>query len=218
MVGSDAPRGATVAIFGASGRTGQHVTRTALARGLSVRALARRPGSVPEASGVVEITGELTDTEAVDETLAGCMAACLVFGPRPPYTDVFCAEATRAILEAASRRAVRRIVGQTGAMIGAYRGNRTLLFELMARAYRGRSPGPHADRVGQEQALRGSDALWTILKPPRLTDGSRSERLRVGPDVRVGVLSRVSRVDLAALTVDEVLEPRFVRRAVFLRA
>ncbi len=214
---SAATSGLTIAVFGASGRTGRQVATTAVARGLSVRALARRPGSVPGASGIAVIAGELTDTRAVDETLAGCSAACLVFGPRPPYGDVFCAEATRTILEVASRRGVHRIVGQTGAMIGPYPGNRTLPFEAMARAYRRRSPAPHADRLGQEEALRESDALWTILKPPRLTDGPRSDRLRVGPDVRVGLLSKVARADVAAIVLGEMLEPRFVRVAVFMR-
>ena len=205
-----------VAVFGASGRTGRSVIEAARANGLVVQALSRRPNSVG-GHGVEECVGALTDARTVDRTLNGCVAACVVIGPRPPYTEIFCADATRAIVEGLKRTGCRRIICQTGAMIGDYRENRSRLFELMAKTWQRRQPRPHADRVEQERVVREAGLDWTIVKPPRLTSGGPSTALRVGPTVRVGLLTSVSRGDLGELIVREIREPRFSRQVVFVR-
>jgi len=205
-----------VAIFGATGRTGACVVDAFTRAGCSARALARSPGALSD-SPAAEVSGELTDPDAVDATLNGCVAACLVFGPRPPHTDAFCAEATESIVSGMKRCGVPRIVCQTGAMIGSYSNNRTAIFELVSGLFRRRQPEAHEDRVRQEDAVRSSGLDWTVVKPPRLTMGGPSRRLRMGPDVKVGLMSSVSRQDLGTLIVREVIRPQFSGVTVFVR-
>lgn len=206
----------TVAVFGATGGTGAHLVAAARQRGWGVRALCRpgrRLGS--RDSEIVALYGELTDPAALAETVSGCQAACCVFGPRPPHTDVFCAAATHAIIQALARAGITRLISQTGAMIGPYPQNRTLPFELMAKLFARQRPAAAADRWQQEVAVRESGLEWTVIKPPRLTDGPASPRVRAGPDLRVGLTSKIGRADLANLIVSELVEARFRRETVF---
>lgn len=207
----------TLALFGITGKTGAALATAAAARGWRVRGLAR-PAS-PAPAGVLEaqlVRGDLTDPARVSETVAGATAVCCVIGPRPPYSEVFCTAATAAIIAAMRRTAVRRLICQTGAMIGAT-ANRSWLFERLARAFARRYPAGAQDRIEQERLVAASDLEWTIIKPPRLTEGGATGAVRAGPTLPVGLRSRISRADLAAFILDEIDAPRFVRERVFVR-
>jgi hypothetical protein len=165
----------------------------------------------------IEIVGSLTSPTSIDETLAGCSTACVFIGPHPPFTDVFCAEATEAILSGMKRCSVPRIICQTGAMVGAYPANRSILFELMSSLYRKRQPAAHNDRVEQETAVKTCGLDWTIVKPPRLTMANPTPKLHAGPYVKVGSLSSVSRQDIGRLIVSELEQRRFGETTIFVR-
>jgi putative NADH-flavin reductase len=193
------------------------VAIAAEARGWRVRGLAR-PGSPtpvgPRAPHIVR--GTPTSLERVRETVAGARAVCCALGPRAPHTEVFCARATAAILRAMEEAGCRRLVCQTGAMIGPA-GSRSWAFERLARAFARRAPEAARDRVEQEWLVEESGLEWTIVKPPRLTDGPAAGRVRVGTAVRVGLLSSIRRADLAAFIMDEIETPRFLRARVFVK-
>lgn len=60
-----------VLVTGASGFLGWHVARVLIERGLRVRGLVRKPGSIPELP-VEEVVGDLRDRESLTRALAGC--------------------------------------------------------------------------------------------------------------------------------------------------
>jgi putative NADH-flavin reductase len=207
-----------IAIFGGSGATGKVLISHALDSGFKVRALARKANSIVSGSDRVEaLQGELSNPEDVAATMNGCSTAICVFGPRPPYVDVFCELATANIIAAMRQLGIKRLVCQTGGMIGDYRANRTFPFQWMADAFRRHSPQIAADRLGQERAVIQSELDWTIVKPPRLTDGAARGRWRADADVRLGMLSSITREDLAAFLIGEIEHPQFIRQAVFVR-
>ena len=207
----------TIAIFGATGQTGRALIAAAFAKSWLVRALVR-PSSrpLPASPNLTVLSGDLDDHEAVRAVIDSSDAVCCVFGPRPPYTDIFCAEATRAIVEAMRDQGARRLICQTGAMVGRHVPNRSFWFERMARAFDRRQPDAAEDRRLQEAVVEASDLDWTILKPPRLTDGPLKGRIRAGPNLEIGLLSKLSLADLAAFTLQEIEESKFRRQAVFL--
>lgn len=208
----------TVAIFGGSGATGKVLISRALRNGLRVRALTRTAGSIdPGLLRLEVLEGSLSSAEDVESTLRGCKAAICVFGPRPPYADIFCEQATATIVAAMHRLGIARLVCQTGGMIGDYPANRTLPFKYMVDMFTRRSPELARDRKGQERAVMLSSLDWTIVKPPRLTDGKAKGRWIVGPDVRLGLLSSIARDDLAGFLVAETLSPQHLGQAVFIR-
>ena len=113
---------------------------------------------------------------------------------------------------------VRRLVCVTGAMIGEYPANRSPAFRLFAALLARRFGEVFADRRRQEEIVRASGLDWTLLKPPRLTDGPRTDRVRLEVDLRVGMFSRLSRADLTVAILNELEQRRFLHQAVFLRS
>lgn len=203
---------ATLAVFGATGGTGRAVVAEARRRGWRSRALCRGAARL---EGVDVVAGTLEAAGAIDLVLEGADAALLLYGPRPPFADLFCAAATRLIVDRMRARGMRRLVCQTGAMIGDYPANRTRPFALLARFAARRWPEAMADRARQEQIVSASGLDWTLVKPPRLVDGPSRGGARCGPGLRAGLLSRVCRTDLAALLLDEVDRPCHLGEAVF---
>lgn len=212
------PAADDIAVFGGSGATGKALMSHALDKGLRVRALARDARSIDAAPGrIAVLEGSLSSAEDVLSTLMDCGAAICVFGPRAPYADVFCEAATANIVMAMQKLGMQRLVCQTGGMIGDYRANRTLPFQLMADMFRRRLPQLAEDREGQERVVMHSGLAWTIVKPPRLTDGPATGNWTAGTAVRVGMLSSIARQDLAAFLLAEALMPQHVAQAVFIR-
>jgi putative NADH-flavin reductase len=209
----------SVAVFGASGRTGQRLIEHAAATGLRLRMLARSSRGLAKVAERCEaIEGALLSPNDVERTLDGCDAVCCLFGPRPPYTDIFCAAATQIIVDAMARCGVPQIICQTGAMIGDYPRNRTAPFRLMVRSFRRRYPVLADDRADQERIVAQSDCTWMLLKPPRLTDGPPEANYIAGPEVRVGLLTSVSRATLARFIVSEIVAAKHKRQTVFIRS
>lgn len=209
----------TVAIFGGSGATGKALIRHASSRGIKVRALMRNAQAIEAGSGQVEVTaGSLLNADDVKLCLKGCDAVICVFGQRPPYTDIFCEAATGIIVASMQELGIKRLLCQTGGMVGDYPANRTLPFRLMVAMFNRRLPHLARDRTGQENAVKRSGLDWTIVKPSRLTDGKANGKWRVGPDVRASLLSSISREDLADFLIEETLHPQFAGQAVFIRS
>lgn len=208
-----------IALFGGSGATGQEVLAEALARGWRVRGLVRRSGSLQATSpGTREIVGSFESDEAIRATIAGAQAVIIVIGPRPPYQDIFCASASESIVRAATELGVTRLICQTGAMIGDYPANQGRVFQLLAKVFAKKAEATLRDRAAQEAVVRNSGLRWTLVKPPRLTNGPRTDRVRCAPGVRSGLFSSISRKDLARVLVDLCTDDDAIGRTLFVKA
>ncbi len=105
----------TIALFGATGKTGRLVLDKALASGASVRVLVRDPAKLTASSDRLNvIQGDVLDPPRVMETVAGSDVVISVFGqvkgsPRTLQTD-----GTRNIAAAMTSAGVRRIISLSG--------------------------------------------------------------------------------------------------------
>lgn len=211
------PMAHKLSIFGISGRTGCELARVAGIRGWEVCGFVR-PTSKGEGAIVHGriVRSNFEDFDRVVETVADSVAVCCLIGPRPPYTDVFCAKATTAIIAAMKQTGCTRLVCQTGAMIGPAP-NRSCPMAWMARTFARWHPQAMRDREEQERLVESSGLDWTIVKPPRLTDSLPRGRVHASASLLVGLLSKISRADLAAFILDEIQTGRFVRQRIFVK-
>jgi putative NADH-flavin reductase len=206
-----------LAIFGISGRTGCEIARVSMSRGWEVCGLVRPKSKLP--ADILEakiIRGEFSERNRVVETIANCDAVCCVIGPRPPYSDTFCANATIAIISAMQQTGSRRLICQSGAMIGSAP-NRSYAMEWMARSFARRQPEVARDREEQERLIIAGNMDWTIVKPPRLANTRPQGKVEASPTLRVGILSKISRTDLAAFILDVLEQNRFIQQRVFVK-
>jgi hypothetical protein len=85
------------------------------ATGSKIRALCR-PGSRIESGPQLDVlSGEVTSADDVERTIEATQGVIGVFGPRPPYAEVFCARATQTVVEAMVSRRVSPKARQSAA-------------------------------------------------------------------------------------------------------
>jgi putative NADH-flavin reductase len=209
----------SIAVFGASGATGQRFIAAATAAGHPLRLHYRTAPETEAPPYATVVVGSLADPTAVRETLRGVSAVVVLFGPRRGSKDVFCAKATRAIIEGMRSQGQTRLLCQTGAMIGELPANVSIGMKMMSKAWRKFVSEEQADdRDAQERVVRRSNLDWTLVKPPRLTDDVGTETVQTGVQLDVGLRSHVSRDSVAQFLLQEIVAPRYIQQAVYLAA
>jgi len=114
--------------------------------------------------------------------------------------------------------AVDAAVAETDVVIGALgirRGApKTLVADGTQRILAAATLRPNLeDKERYEQLVRASDLDWTLVRPPRLTGGPATGRVRVGTDLRMGMAAKVSRADVAAFVLAQVGDDTWVGKA-----
>lgn len=208
----------TLSLFGASGATGQALLTQALRHGHFVRAHCRASSAWTPPQGVAMVRGGFDDSAALGALVRDSDAVFVLLGARPPHRDVFCAPATRAIIEAMTTEHVPRLLCLTGAMIAPDAHHLTWPAQAMATLFGRSRPQVAADRASQEALVRESGLRWTIFKPPRLTNGLPIGPLRADATLRVGLRSFVSRAQLAACMLTAAEEGQHIGECVYLSA
>jgi len=99
-------------------------------KGINIRTLVRFPDVLGNRlQGAEIIKGSQANPYDISACLADSDAVICVFGPRPPFTDIFCEEATRQIIIAMKEYNLQHLLCQTGGMVGGNPGNRTIFFK-----------------------------------------------------------------------------------------
>lgn len=187
-----------LAVFGATGGTGQHLVRQALAAGHHVTAVVRDPARLRHADHprLEPVVADVMNPESIRPVVTGQDAVVSALGPRARTDASVCADGARAIITAMRAANIRRLIVVTasGHVIDAGDGPATrLLVKPLLRRYLRQG---FADFGRTEQAIGESGLDWTIMRPPRLTDGRRRlYRTAVDRNVRGGIT--IARADLA---------------------
>jgi putative NADH-flavin reductase len=184
-----------IVLLGASGRTGREVVSQALAQGHEVVAVARAGSEVPD--GVEVVRAGLDDTVAMEGAVRGADAVVSALGPRDRGPTTVCADGAAAAVAAMRATGVRRLVVVSAAGLpgeGDDLPTRWVVKPILQRVFR----HPYADMARMEEIVRESGLDWTIVRPPRLVDGARTDRYRRTLDRHVHAGHQVSRADVAA--------------------
>lgn len=206
-----------ISVFGASGRTGHAFVRVAAEAGHLQRLHYRNKPSEMTPDTATVVVGALTDPTAVREVMRGSDAVVVLLGPRPDARGLFTAAATKAIIAGMRTQEVSRLLCVTGAMIGARPDNVGLTMKLMAFVQRKTDMVDMLkDRDEQERLVRNSKLQWTVIKPPKLTDGDAGP-YKAGASVSVGLGSHLSRAALAKFLLAEIESPQYATSAVYVK-
>jgi putative NADH-flavin reductase len=213
-------------IVAATGGIGRQALEQALAAGHDVTAVVRDPSRLSSAARTVAVDLADADPSALDSALAGADAVLSALGPRSSAEAGVASRGTRALVAAMQATGVRRIVVVSAAPISTVPSPgrprpprhdpgdgflmRTLLSPVIKAVFR----KPYADLALMEDILRDSGLDWTVVRPPRLTDGplTGTYRTALGQNLRRGVL--VSRADVAQLMLRVLERPETIKQAV----
>jgi len=198
-------------IFGASGHTGRELVRQALERGHSVTAFVRQPSKLASPHPHLRIIqGDVGDATAVRAALPNQDAVVSALGVGTPLKhDLTVIDGVRHIVQAMEAEGPRRLLYLSFIGVPESRGSVGVVLRYIA-------PIPLreeiADHEAKETLVRSSTLDWTIVRPPKLTNGPRTGKYRSGENVRTWIpLPTLSRADLADFMLRELETPAHVR-------
>jgi putative NADH-flavin reductase len=200
-------------LFGASGRTGRLLLEQALPHH-TVTAFVRDPAKLGvQHPNLRVVQGDLGDSARVAEAIAGADAVVSVAGQTKTSPADLLAVTAHHIVSGMKQHGVTRLVTLLGAGVSDPGDlppslGRRFMLGLMGLVAKGMGE----DASEHAEALRASGLDWTIVRPPRLTDGPASGELRHGY-LSLGPMNSISRADLAAFILDLATSDRYVREA-----
>jgi len=188
-----------IVVIGSTGRTGRLVLDEGVRRGHSMTAFTRRPErleGVPRLTSVVQ--GDGRNLDDIRRAVAGQDAVISIVSSEGRGPTTVMSEVTRVELDAMREAGVRRLVSVS---VSAIEGRRPwILINLVRWILR----KPYADFARMERLITLSSVDWTIVRPPYLSNGPKTGRVRTQTgrkDLPHGPY-RISRADLAATLVD----------------
>jgi len=202
-----------IAIFGGTGRTGQHLVQQALSKGHQVVALVRTPSklSVKNPSLSV-IQGDVTNAQAVAQTITGVEAVISVLGPTNNDPTFEVSQGMTNILAAMKKQAVRRLIISAGAGVGDPNDAPKLFNHVMNFLLKVMAKNVLADMSKVVEMVRTSDREWTVVRLPMLTDDPKTGNVKVGY-VGKGMGSRIARADIADFMLAQLSDKTYVRKS-----
>ncbi|EMR03136.1 NAD(P)-dependent oxidoreductase [Cesiribacter andamanensis] len=199
-----------IALFGATGQTGQKFLEAALAKGYSVKALVRDARKLPQASDRLEIIqGDVLTAKDVEETIKGTDVVVSLFGHVKGSPAWLQTNGTRNIVSAMNRQQVERIISLSGGGLPYPDKDRPKLADHLIRTIMKLAvPKILNDAIAHADVLKSSSVTWVIVRAPRLTNGPAKGNYRVGW-VGVHASTTISRADLAHFLLRQVEEQQF---------
>jgi putative NADH-flavin reductase len=201
-----------ILVFGATGPTGQQIVRQALNRSHRVVAFVRQRDGLPiKDDHLTLVVGDTTQDESqVAEAMRGQEVVVSALGRRNSFrSDHLISRSMRTILPAMVRAGVRRLILVSALGVGDSHRGAPLIPRIM---YRVLLRDIFADKNTAEEDVRSSGLEWTIVYPVLLTNGPLTGRYRVGEQLALHGLPKISRADLAHFILSEVESPAFVRK------
>jgi putative NADH-flavin reductase len=198
-----------LAIIAATGGIGRQLVEQALAAGHVVTAVVRDSRRVSAPIRVFTTDLASPDVATIRSAIQGADAVLSALGARSASDVGVAVRGTRAVTQAMGATAVRRIVVVSAAPIGTVPsprrpdppkydpGDGFFMRHLLAPVTKAVLRRHYADLARMEDTLIESAADWTIVRPPRLTNGALTGAYRVARrhNLRHGL--SISRADVA---------------------
>ncbi len=200
-----------VVLYGASGMIGSRILTELLSRGHQVTGVVRNPAKIA-APGVRVLKGDVTEAASVAQTARGADAVISAYAPPKGDEPVFSA-AMYALLDGLAEAGVRRLIVVGGAgTLEVAPGVQLVDAPGFPEAYRDIAMA-HRDAL---PILKESELDWTYLSPAgMIAPGERTGKFRLGATSLLTDEkgeSRISAEDYALALVDELEDPKHMRR------
>ena len=185
-------------VLGASGGTGRLVVEQALEYGHEVTAIARNPEAVDIRHERLEvIQGDVLLPSSIKKPMVGKDAVLSALGVSNRNPTTVYSEGTAHVVEAMQEAGISRLVCLSSAGL-EIPSDTPLLQRLVIRLVIQRLyKFAYEDMARMEQKIRGSGIDWTVIRPPRLTSGSRTGIYRTAINEPLPRAQGISRADLA---------------------
>ena len=200
-------------VLGATGGVGQAIVRQAIEGRHNVTAFVRSPDALkPFDDRITIIRGNPLNSAELRRVIEGHDAILSGLGPRVPLKKEDADLHHRfglALSEAMLQDGVRRAVIISTAFL--FKDSIIPPTNLVGRLF---FPDVVTDAAEMESIIQKSGLDWTLVRPPRLTNGARRGRYRVREGHLPGFGFTISRADVASFMLKTAENHAFIRKVV----
>jgi putative NADH-flavin reductase len=192
-------------VLGSTGGIGAQVVEQALEAGHTVTAVARRSSAIELRHAHLEIVGgDVLEPQTIRDAIAGKEAVVSAIGVHDRAPTRLYSEGVANIIRIMQSAHVQRLicVSASGLEPGPLWQRliaKPILWAVFKEMY--------SDLVRMETVVERSQLNWTILRPPRLTNGPRTGQYQVGLNQHLSPGLVISRSDLAGYIVSHLTDP-----------
>ena len=198
-----------IVVFGATGKTGQHVCRRALEEGHTVTAFTRSVNKIDSGNPDLRAAqGNVNDAESVAEAIANQDAVIVALGSNGLGDKTTLTTGTRNVVDGMARHNVRRIVVLSAAGVGDSWQQTPLLARIMFKTM---LRNIYSDHETQEALVKQSPLDWTIVRAAILKDNPATGDYAASNSGRV---KKINRADLADFLVKQVSNSEYREQAI----
>lgn len=201
-----------IVVFGASRGVGLKVVEQALQAGHMVTAFVRMPSKFTlQHPNLTVCQGDSMDAAAVETAVAGQDGVISALGPTRPPVRGMMETSAKNIVAAMKKHGVRRLVSTTGAGVRQPEDQPKLADHFIGFLLNLLAKDVVLDSAANVNVIQNSDLDWTVVRYPRLNDGTHTRNYRVGY-VSKESGTQLSRADAADFVLQELIEKKWLRK------
>jgi len=197
-------------IFGASGKTGQHLVSQALEQGHVVTAFARTPAKIKlQHENLNVVQGNICDYSLVENAVQGQDVVLSALGASSPFKfDPVIVTGVGNIIKAMEANNVSRFIYLSFIGVGEGRRDAGFVIRNIAPKLLKAEIEGHRQR---ETMIERSRLNWTIVHAPTLSNGQKKAVYRNGVDISSkGFVVSMSRADVADFMLKQLHDSHYL--------
>jgi len=201
-----------IVVFGASRGVGLQVVEQALQAGHTITAFVRTSSTFTlQHPNLTVFQGDSMDAAVVEKAIAGQEAVVSTLGPTRPPVPGMMETSAKNIVAAMKKHNVRRLISTTGAGVRQPEDQPKLADHAISFLLNLLAKSVVLDSAANVKVIQDSDLDWTVIRFPRLLDGDRTGRYRVGY-INKDSSTQFSRADAADFVLRELIEKKWLRK------
>jgi putative NADH-flavin reductase len=215
----------TIAVLGASGRTGRWIVQEALERGYTVRAIVRDPivrdpaGRPLRHERLQVVQGTPTDEQVLREALTGCQAVLSALNisrtsdfPWSPLRSPaeLLSGTMQKVLPLCRELGIRRLLVVTAWGVHETKQDMPGWFRFLIE--NSNLKVPYRDHERQEALIEASALDWTLVRPVGLTNAAGQQPVQVTLDSTTRPSLTISRRSVARFLLDSLDQQQYIRQ------
>lgn len=184
-------------VFGATGGTGKHFVQQALDAGHIVTVVVRNPGSFNISHHNLDIVkADVLQLESFESAMKEQDAVVSSLGTRNTKNVVVYSKGINNIIAAMQRYNVQRVLTITAVPV-ENNPRLSFLYKILTKLLQFFLKDLYADMLRMEQQIKAINFCWTIVRPPKLTNGMLKNKYRFAINEWLAKCTSISRADLA---------------------
>ncbi len=184
-------------VFGSTGGIGRNIVEQALNAGHHVTAIARNPSALAIQHTNLEIVkGDVFQPATFDKVIQGKNAVLSAIGINSTKPTTVYSEGVLNIVKAMQKNGVQRIICVSASAVET---SPELSFpvRMMTKLLQRILKNMYSDLLQMEQVVKETNLDWTVVRPPKLTNGRLKGKYRFAVNEWLPHCTSISRADLA---------------------